>query len=139
MSIFSHFQQRFASTQQEELTLQEYLELCKQDRSTYASAAERLLLAIGEPELVETANNSRLSRMWKTLSEDMVWLGILAMGHDERRYAIVTKEHERIVESVRRRLRRASREAMVAHLDVTEQRLMARVVDMQMDGAGRSS
>ena len=66
-------------------------------------------------------------------------LGILAMGHDERRYAIVTEEHERIVESVRRRLRRASREAMVAHLDVTEQRLMARVVDMQMDGAGRSS
>ena len=64
MSIFSHFQQRFASTQQEELTLQEYLELCKQDRSTYASAAERLLLAIGEPELVETANNSRLSRIF---------------------------------------------------------------------------
>ena len=61
MSIFSHFQQRFASTQQEELTLQEYLELCKQDRSTYASAAERLLLAIGEPELVDTSNNSRLS------------------------------------------------------------------------------
>ncbi len=87
----------------------------------------------------DALHNSRLSRMWKTLSEDMVWLGILAMGHDERRYAIVTKEHERIVESVRRRLRRASREAMVAHLDVTEQRLMARVVDMQMDGAGRSS
>ena len=43
MSIFSHFQQRFESTQQEELTLQEYLELCKSDRSTYASAAERLL------------------------------------------------------------------------------------------------
>ena len=54
MSIFSHFQQRFESTQQEELTLQEYLELCKSDRSTYASAAERLLLAIGEPQLVDT-------------------------------------------------------------------------------------
>lgn len=64
MSIFSHFQQRFASTQQEELTLQEYLELCKQDRSAYASAAERLLLAIGEPELVDTSNNSRLSRIF---------------------------------------------------------------------------
>lgn len=64
MSIFSHFQQRFASTQQEELTLQEYLELCKQDRSTYASAAERLLLAIGEPQLIDTSNNSRLSRIF---------------------------------------------------------------------------
>ena len=46
MSIFSHFQQRFESTRQEELSLQEYLELCKKDRSAYVSAAERLLLAI---------------------------------------------------------------------------------------------
>ncbi|KAF1031716.1 MAG: hypothetical protein GAK37_00717 [Pseudomonas sp.] len=64
MSIFSHFQQRFESTRQEELTLQEYLELCKKDRSAYASAAERLLMAIGEPELVDTSNNSRLSRIF---------------------------------------------------------------------------
>ena len=64
MSIFSHFQQRFESTRQEELSLQEYLELCKKDRSAYASAAERLLLAIGEPELVDTAANSRLSRIF---------------------------------------------------------------------------
>lgn len=64
MSIFSHFQQRFESTRQEELSLQEYLELCKEDRSAYASAAERLLLAIGEPELVDTSTNSRLSRIF---------------------------------------------------------------------------
>jgi len=64
MSIFSHFQQRFESTRQEEFSLQEYLELCKTDRKAYASAAERLLTAIGEPELVETANNSRLSRIF---------------------------------------------------------------------------
>src|SRR6218665_2327241 len=64
MSIFSHFQQRFESTRQEELSLQEYLELCKKDRSTYASAAERLLMAIGEPELLDTSTNSRLSRIF---------------------------------------------------------------------------
>lgn len=64
MSIFSHFKDRFESTRQEELSLQEYLELCKQDRSAYASAAERLLLAIGEPELVDTSANSRLSRIF---------------------------------------------------------------------------
>ena len=64
MSIFSHFQQRFESTRQEELTLQEYLELCKQDKSAYASAAERLLMAIGEPELLDTSTNSRLSRIF---------------------------------------------------------------------------
>jgi serine protein kinase len=64
MSIFSHFQQRFESTRQEELSLQEYLELCKRDRTTYASAAERILMAIGEPELLDTSTNSRLSRIF---------------------------------------------------------------------------
>ena len=52
MSIFSHFQQRFEATRQEEYSLQEYLDLCKEDRGTYATAAERLLMAIGEPEPV---------------------------------------------------------------------------------------
>ena len=64
MSIFSHFQQRFESTRQEELTLQEYLELCKNDKSAYASAAERLLMAIGEPQLLDTSTDSRLSRIF---------------------------------------------------------------------------
>src|SRR5690606_18038520 len=32
--------------------------------SVYATAAERMLLAIGEPELVDTARNSRTSRIF---------------------------------------------------------------------------
>ena len=60
MSIFSHFQQRFESTRQEEISLQEYLEICKQDRSAYATAAERMLMAIGEPELFDTAHDLSL-------------------------------------------------------------------------------
>ena len=64
MTIFSHFQQRFEATRQEEYSLQEYLDLCKQNPSTYATAAERLLLAIGEPEMLHTAHNSRLSRIF---------------------------------------------------------------------------
>src|SRR5690606_1979530 len=64
MSIFSHFQNRFETTRQEEMSLQEYLELCKADPSTYASAAERLLMAIGEPELIDTSLDPRLSRIF---------------------------------------------------------------------------
>ncbi|WP_454910538.1 PrkA family serine protein kinase [Stutzerimonas chloritidismutans] len=64
MSIFSHFQQRFEATRQEEYSLQEYLDLCKADPRTYASAAERLLMAIGEPELVDTSTDPRLSRIF---------------------------------------------------------------------------
>ena len=64
MDIFNNYQQRFQSTQQEELTLQEYLELCKQDHMVYANAAERMLQAIGEPEMVDTATDLRLSRIF---------------------------------------------------------------------------
>lgn len=64
MSIFSHYRERFETTQQEELTIKEYLELCKKDPSVYASAAERMLMAIGEPEIVDTSQDSRLSRIF---------------------------------------------------------------------------
>ncbi len=64
MDIFNNYQQRFQSTQQEELTIQEYLALCKQDPSAYASAAERMLMAIGEPEMVDTSRDSKLSRIF---------------------------------------------------------------------------
>jgi serine protein kinase len=64
MSIFSHYRERFETTQQEELTIKEYLELCKSDPSVYATAAERMLMAIGEPEMVDTSQDPRLSRIF---------------------------------------------------------------------------
>lgn len=64
MSIFSHYQDRYESTQQEELSIQDYLDLCKQDPSAYATAAERMLNAIGDAELVDTSKDSRLSRIF---------------------------------------------------------------------------
>jgi serine protein kinase len=64
MSIFSHYQDRYSATQQEELSIQEYLDLCKSDPSVYATAAERMLAAIGEPEVVDTSLDSRLSRIF---------------------------------------------------------------------------
>lgn len=64
MSIFGNFQSRFEDTQQEEYSLEEYLEICKKDPSAYATAAERLLRAIGEPEQIDTASDPRLSRIF---------------------------------------------------------------------------
>lgn len=64
MSIFSHYQSRYEATQQEEFTLEEYLQICKNDPSAYATASERMLLAIGEPELVDTSKDPRLSRIF---------------------------------------------------------------------------
>jgi serine protein kinase len=48
----------------EVLSFSDYLELCKNDRSAYASAAERMLAAIGEPEIVDTSKEPRLSRIF---------------------------------------------------------------------------
>jgi len=64
VSIFAHYQGRFEAAQEEEMSLQEYLELCKRDPSAYASVAERMLLAIGEPELVDTRTDPRQSRLF---------------------------------------------------------------------------
>ncbi|KPJ90499.1 MAG: serine/threonine protein kinase [Gammaproteobacteria bacterium SG8_11] len=64
MSIFDHFQSRYETAKEEEYTLQEYLEICKNDPSAYASAAERMLMAIGKPELVDTRKDPRLSRIF---------------------------------------------------------------------------
>ena len=64
MSIFSHYQSRYESLKEEEYTLQEYLELCKKEPMTYATGAERLLWAIGQPELVDTSRDSRMSRIF---------------------------------------------------------------------------
>ena len=64
MSIFQKYHDRYEDRQAEEMTLQEYLEKCKEDKSYYASAAERLLTAIGEPEVIDTREDDRLSRIF---------------------------------------------------------------------------
>lgn len=64
MSILQHFKDRYASTQEEEYSLEEYLEICKKDPTAYSTAAERMLIAIGEPELIDTSRDPRLSRIF---------------------------------------------------------------------------
>ncbi|KLV03908.1 serine/threonine protein kinase [Photobacterium aquae] len=64
MSIFDHYRQRYEEAKDEELSLQEFLEICRNDRSAYVNAAERLLMAIGEPEMIDTAQDPRLSRLF---------------------------------------------------------------------------
>ncbi len=65
MSIFDHYAQRFENAMEEEMSLQDYLNLCKTDPLTYASPAERMLKAIGEPELIDTHNDPKLSRLFQ--------------------------------------------------------------------------
>ena len=64
MTIFSAYQSRYDAGKEEQMSIKEYLDICKADRSAYATAAERMLMAIGEPELVDTRLEPRLSRMF---------------------------------------------------------------------------
>ena len=45
-------------------SLAEYLEACKKDPLVYSTATERLLAAIGEPEMVDTSKDARLGRIF---------------------------------------------------------------------------
>ena len=53
MTIFDNYAARYERTKEEEMSMKEYLDLCKKDRLTYASAPERMLAAIGEPTLFD--------------------------------------------------------------------------------------
>jgi serine protein kinase len=52
------------STTANELTIAEYLELCKSDSKVYAKPAERILDAIGAPEYLDTREDPTLSRIF---------------------------------------------------------------------------
>lgn len=62
--LFSEFALNYEAHRQVEMTLEDYLRGCRADPMMYATAAERLLAAIGEPEVIDTAQDSRLGRIF---------------------------------------------------------------------------
>jgi len=62
--LFSRYSQFYENRKEVEIPLMEYLEGCAKDPMMYASASERILAAIGEPEVIDTAKDSRLGRIF---------------------------------------------------------------------------
>ena len=62
--IFEAFTKTYDRQKRSEMTLKEYLEACRNDPSLYAGTAERMMTAIGEPEMLDTSKDSRLSRIF---------------------------------------------------------------------------
>ena len=62
--VFELFSEIYANAAQEEMSLQQYLLACREDKSMYASAPERMVEAIGEPNLVDTSKDERLGRIF---------------------------------------------------------------------------
>jgi serine protein kinase len=62
--IFTAYAKTFEAHREAEMSLAEYLEACKKDPLVYSTATERLLAAIGEPEMVDTSKDPRLGRIF---------------------------------------------------------------------------
>ena len=58
--LFAAYAKSFEENREAEMTLPEYLEACRDDPMMFATATERLLAAIGEPQMVDTAKDARI-------------------------------------------------------------------------------
>ena len=63
-SLFDLYADSYQSRTEKTLSLEEYLRGCKEDPMMYAGAAQRMLAAIGEPELVDTSRDPRFGRIF---------------------------------------------------------------------------
>ncbi|MEQ1708935.1 MAG: PrkA family serine protein kinase [Terricaulis sp.] len=63
--IFRSYARSFEQRREAEMPLQDFLALCRDDPSAYATAHERLLNAIGEPRMVDTSKDARLGRVFQ--------------------------------------------------------------------------
>jgi serine protein kinase len=62
--LFASYVRSHETRRETEMSLMEYLEGCRDDPMMYASTPERILSAIGDAELVDTARDPRLGRIF---------------------------------------------------------------------------
>jgi len=67
-NLFGLFSKLYDSQKETEMSLEDYLKSCAREPMAYASAAERMLAAIGEPEIVDTSHDPRLGRIFMNRS-----------------------------------------------------------------------
>ena len=68
VDVFELCSTYFESRKQVELSLRDYLTLCRDTPTTFANAAERMIAAIGEPEVIDTSIDPRLGRIFMNRS-----------------------------------------------------------------------
>ena len=66
--VFDLYSNIFENTKQTEMSLRDYLTLCRDQPTTFATAAERMVAAIGDPEIVDTSQDPRLGRIFMNRS-----------------------------------------------------------------------
>ena len=63
-TLIAKYAQEYQKRQESEMSLAAYLEACTDDPMMFATAAERLVKAIGEPRILDTAKDERLGRIF---------------------------------------------------------------------------
>ena len=64
LDVFDLFNRDYSREQSETMSLRDWLLAARDDKMLYASPAERMISAIGEQELIDTAQDSRLGRIF---------------------------------------------------------------------------
>jgi predicted Ser/Thr protein kinase len=62
--VFGVFSEAYERERREAMSLAEYLEACRSNPGMYATAAERMVTAIGEPKIIDTSADLRLGRVF---------------------------------------------------------------------------
>ena len=62
--IFGAFSKAYEREKQDSLSIQDYLEGCRDDPGMYASAPERMVAAVGEPKFLDTSADQHLGRIF---------------------------------------------------------------------------
>ncbi len=80
-SLFTAFSKSYEARSEFDMSIEEYLNSCRDDPMKYANAPERLLAAIGEPQMIDTAKDPRLSRIFlnKTMRNYPAFAGFYGM------------------------------------------------------------
>ncbi len=64
LDVFSLFSESYSRVKQEAMSLRDYLLAARDNTMLYASPAERMIAAIGEPEMLDTSRDPRLARIF---------------------------------------------------------------------------
>jgi serine protein kinase len=63
-NLFGLFAKQYDTQKEAEMSLEDYLKACAREPMAYATAAERMIAAIGEPQMVDTSMDPRLGRIF---------------------------------------------------------------------------
>jgi len=64
LDVFELYSEAYGREKLDTISLRDYLLACRDNPMMYASSAERMIEAIGEPEVVDTSKDPRLSRIF---------------------------------------------------------------------------